>query len=119
MAWGFPWHFEQVIIMIGFVTMLLVDMKIIHAFVVPTGSMAPTIMGYHKEVTCPECGARLFINASAEGEGLFRERVIGCTCFNCRSALEFNKDSKIPALRGGDRIMVAPLINRPSATIRR
>ena len=25
-------------------------------FVIPTGSMAPTLMGRHKEITCPECG---------------------------------------------------------------
>ena len=26
------------------------------AFVIPTGSMAPTLMGQHKDVHCPECG---------------------------------------------------------------
>ena len=26
------------------------------AFVIPTGSMAPTLMGRHKEVVCPSCG---------------------------------------------------------------
>ena len=27
------------------------------AFVIPTGSMAPTLMGRHKDVKCPECGS--------------------------------------------------------------
>jgi signal peptidase I len=36
------------------------------AFVIPTGSMAPTLMGRHKEVTCPQCGLVYAINASEE-----------------------------------------------------
>jgi hypothetical protein len=28
------------------------------AFVIPTGSMAPTLMGRHKDVACPQCGYR-------------------------------------------------------------
>jgi signal peptidase I len=36
------------------------------AFVIPTGSMAPTLMGRHKEVTCPQCGLLYAINASDE-----------------------------------------------------
>ena len=38
------------------------------AFVIPTGSMAPTLMGRHKEVTCPECGYVYAVNASEEVE---------------------------------------------------
>jgi signal peptidase I len=38
------------------------------AFVIPTGSMAPTLMGRHKEVTCPECGLVYAINASDDSE---------------------------------------------------
>src|SRR5262245_11491520 len=36
------------------------------AFVIPTGSMAPTLMGRHKDVICPECGIRFQVNASDE-----------------------------------------------------
>lgn len=114
MAWVSIDSFQQVSIMIGFIILLLVDLKIVRSFVVPTGSMAPTIVGYHKEVTCPKCGARFLINASAEGEGFLRERVMGCTCFNCRTAVDFNKDGKIPALRGGDRITVGPVLGKPA-----
>ncbi len=35
---------------------------------IPTGSMAPTLMGRHKEVTCPECGLVYAINASDDTE---------------------------------------------------
>ena len=34
------------------------------AFVIPTGSMAPTLMGRHKDVYCPKCGCEYQISAS-------------------------------------------------------
>ena len=37
-------------------------------FVIPTGSMAPTLMGRHKEITCPECGYVYTVNADREVE---------------------------------------------------
>ena len=41
------------------------------AFVIPTGSMAPTLMGAHKDVFCDQCGQRFRVNASEEsGEQL-------------------------------------------------
>ena len=36
------------------------------AFVIPTGSMAPTLMGQHKDVQCPECGYWYQAGASIE-----------------------------------------------------
>lgn len=36
------------------------------AFVIPTGSMAPTLMGRHKDVECPECGTHFPVGASDE-----------------------------------------------------
>jgi signal peptidase I len=58
-------------------------------FVIPTGSMAPTLMGRHKEITCPECGYTFTVNADCEVDsngtgsptGL---RVAWGTCENCR-----------------------------------
>jgi signal peptidase I len=44
------------------------------AFVIPTGSMAPTLMGRHKEVTCPECGLVYAINASDDAEQTLVEK---------------------------------------------
>ena len=36
------------------------------AFVIPTGSMAPTLQGRHKDVICPECEFRIASSASDE-----------------------------------------------------
>jgi signal peptidase I len=58
-------------------------------FVVPTGSMAPTLMGRHKEIVCPECGYRYTVNADREVEPSgavlgAAQRIILGTCENCR-----------------------------------
>jgi signal peptidase I len=58
-------------------------------FVIPTGSMAPTLMGRHKEITCPECGYVYTVNADREtepdrnGRGV-DPRIAWGTCENCR-----------------------------------
>ena len=39
------------------------------AFVIPTGSMASTLMGRHIDVTCNECGFRYSCGASSENPG--------------------------------------------------
>ena len=38
------------------------------AFVIPTGSMAPTLMGQHKDLLCPKCGYHYQAGASSEDE---------------------------------------------------
>src|SRR6476620_8794615 len=56
-------------IVVAMILALLVRGFEAEAFVIPTGSMAPTLMGRHKEVTCPECGYVYAVNASEEIEG--------------------------------------------------
>ena len=58
-------------------------------FVIPTGSMAPTLMGRHKEIACPECGYVYTVNADREAEPDRTGRGTGPriawgTCENCR-----------------------------------
>jgi signal peptidase I len=74
------------------------------AFVIPTGSMAPTLMGRHKDVTCPECGTHFQVNASDEVEGPagLTSKVIGGTCLNCRYPAAVAEQ---PSFKG-DRILV-------------
>src|SRR5947209_19706104 len=56
-------------IVVAMILALLVRGFEAEAFVIPTGSMAPTLMGRHKEVTCPQCGYVYTVNASAEDDG--------------------------------------------------
>jgi Signal peptidase, peptidase S26 len=56
-------------------------------YVIPTGAMADTLLGYHKTVVCPTCGQEFDVNASQEIDpqnGWERMPVTGCTCPNCR-----------------------------------
>jgi signal peptidase I len=74
-------------------------------FVIPTGSMAPTLMGRHKEVVCPDCEHTYWVNADCEvdssGSGKSTGlRVAWGTCENCR--LETRVDH-LPSV-SGDRI---------------
>ena len=52
---------------------------------IPTGSMAPTLMGRHKEVACPQCGFTYTVNASDEvNTRSFAGEVYSGICVNCR-----------------------------------
>ncbi len=83
-------HRETVEAMVvAFILALLVRGFEAEAFVIPTGSMAPTLMGRHKEITCPQCGHVYAINASDEVEGGggatgSGRRVYSGICVNCR-----------------------------------
>src|SRR5262245_14660374 len=54
------------------------------AFVIPTGSMAPTLQGRHKDVWCPKCNYQYQTSASIERESstdaLSGRHVIATTC---------------------------------------
>jgi signal peptidase I len=84
----------------------------VEAFVIPTGSMAETMLGYHKTVICPQCGHVFAVNASIEAEtppGLLPQSVSGCTCPNCREQITLPTPGSAagnPALEGGDRFLV-------------
>src|SRR6476619_2643512 len=62
-------------IVVAFILALLIRGFEAEAFVIPTGSMAPTLMGRHKEITCPQCGHVYAVNASEEVEGVASERL--------------------------------------------
>src|SRR5262245_26095790 len=102
---------------VAFVVVLVLLLKLfaVEAFVIPTGSMAETLFGYHKWVECPECGVRVPINCSDEsdpqgGAAPAPTPVTECTCPNCRYTIHNDATHKpIPAVGddwNGDRVLV-------------
>jgi signal peptidase I len=94
-------------IVVAMILALLVRGFEAEAFVIPTGSMAPTLMGRHKEVTCPQCGYVYAVNASEEVEGFgganpHSRRVYSGICTNCRFQARVDQG---PSFKG-DRILV-------------
>ncbi len=94
------------------------------AFVIPTGSMAPTLMGQHKDVECPECGYWYQAGASIEiqdeandqrllesGRSPSHSVVVATTCPLCRhrQLLDLENDAN-KATFSGDRILVSKFI---------
>ncbi len=78
------------------------------AFVIPTGSMAPTLYGRHKETTCTACKHHITVGASHEvvpdtGLLMSNVRLRAAVCSNCG----FVNDQILedPAFNG-DRILV-------------
>ena len=77
---------REVIETIVFVVVLVLLLKtfLAEAFVIPTGSMATTLLGYHQDVTCDMCGYRFLVNASSEAEDRPKQIVTKAYCPNCR-----------------------------------
>lgn len=75
------------------------------AFVIPTGSMAPTLYGRHKEVHCDCCGLDYTIGASQEVDqesGQLLQRIATSHCPNCR----YRNNVLTAPVFNGDRIVV-------------
>lgn len=55
-------------ILIAFILAFVFRAFIVEAFVIPTGSMAPTLMGAHMRFHCPDCGYDFDVNYSPQSE---------------------------------------------------
>lgn len=75
------------------------------AFIVPTGSMAPTILGQHFDTRCEQCDQPAFIGASREPS--FTPPQVHCICGNFHA-------TEVKPVRGprlnGDRLIVAKFL---------
>ncbi len=87
---------------------------VVEAFVIPTGAMAPTLLGRHKALQCPQCGYRFRVNASSEIDAVTgrssRARVVSGTCPMCRFTVDLGPDNpqgKTYRSGSGDRILVS------------
>ena len=76
------------------------------AFVIPTGSMAPTLQGRHKDITCSECGYRYRSGAALRQEMGGMNPVVETTCPMCRYVHRVDRNHRNEDSFSGDRILV-------------
>lgn len=84
---------------VAFIIAYVVKSFAFEAFVIPTGSMAPTLMGQHKDYNCPQCG---FLYAVSASDGHGASQIAYGTCVNCRYTTEILENP----VYSGDRILV-------------
>ena len=82
----------------------------VEAFVIPTGSMAPRLLGQHYDLQCPSCGWEFaYTTPLSSPSSLTRrenpwrkEEVLGARCPNCGKGYE----GSWQFANGGDRVLV-------------
>ena len=85
---------------IGLSGFLFLRTACVEPFGVPTGSMAQTLLGNHREGFCPRCDERVSVGVPPEGARPVRfDRVV---CPNCGEAIDLSAAREIP----GDRLLV-------------
>lgn len=115
-------------IVVAFILAFIFRGFVVEAFVIPTGSMATTLLGAHMRFHCPDCGLKFDVNyqnesgdpddvnvprhAVVQTGGRTENRVYSIVCPNCGFKLarsdpvDANNDATAPPIRYGDRILV-------------
>jgi len=98
---------------VAFILALMFKAFIAEAFVIPTGSMAPTLMGAHKDLVCEDCGFQYQCGASSEFTDTGNqsgELIFGTICPLCRKPqiLDLVNNANHRTFTG-DRILVSKL----------
>jgi signal peptidase I len=114
-SWFSPGAIREMVeaVVIAFALAFFVRTFEAEAFVIPTGSMAPTLMGRHKDVTCAKCGYPFQVTASGEVDARTgrptNQEVVAGTCPICRFTMDLapgNPQGKTYRSFKGDRILV-------------
>ena len=99
-------------IVIAFVLAFLFRTFQAEAFVIPTGSMANTLVGRHRDVDCPKCAQRYRAGASSEVDtdtGRVKNTIVETQCPNCGYVADVapgNPQGQRYPSYSGDRILV-------------
>ena len=94
--------FESIVI--AFILAFVFRAYVVEAFVIPTGSMAPTLLGAHYRVQCEQCGYQFTINYDPNSKNNWQG---GAVCPMCHYNIDMSKNARaLP----GDRILVQKYI---------
>lgn len=98
--------FESVLVAI--ILALLFKAFEAEAFIIPTGSMAPTLQGSHKDLNCPKCNYLFRGSASSENADNTRGRttITAVECPMCRYEVPIDPKDSNHETMAGDRILV-------------
>lgn len=103
---SFKETFESVVM--AFILAFVFRAFVVEAFVIPTGSMAPTLLGQHADIVCPECGYRF--NADVLKAETYQGRSAYTTTLTCPMCSYPIKVDAQHQRRPGDRILVHKFI---------
>ncbi len=115
--------FESIII--AFILAFVFRAYVVEAFVIPTGSMAPTLLGAHYTVECEQCGYEFKVNFSADSHPPQRNtsgQIVrkarwehGVACPMCNYNIDMtNPKTNFYRYGPGDRILVHKYIYQVS-----
>lgn len=78
----------------------------VEAFIIPTGSMAESLLGQHGALVCPDCGWEFDYGPAAgqANHGSTFRPPARAHCPNCHTHIELNENNVAP--KAGDRILV-------------
>ncbi len=101
-------------ILVAFILAFVFRAFVVEAFVIPTGSMATTLLGGHTRYHCPDCGYAFDVNYSSVSTGEDEDVNVPATagkittpiyCPNCGFRMPLDQVEN-PPIAYGDRILV-------------
>lgn len=91
-------------IVIAFILAFVFRAFIVEPFIIPTGSMAPTMLGTHAQIACPSCGYQF--DVGVDQGSLSSESLIPTTSADCPMCNYEVTTALGTKARSGDRILV-------------
>ncbi|MGE0710687.1 MAG: signal peptidase I [Planctomycetota bacterium] len=98
-------------VVVAVILALIIRHFVMEAFVIPTGSMAPTLLGDHFQVSCERCKFRFDVSkreTELTGDETSKEITATCPLCDYTWSLEEHRSD----VRGGDKILVNKFIYR-------